>query len=152
MIPPFDLFPPIESPNTGSLEQDVQAYVEQYTHYLQTTPLRTVLPALISEAMRNPVLARRMRSMVANRRMSGVQMIERAIERGELPIGTDPVLAQELIIGPMLHRSFFDPDNFAVEDFQVFARIIISGMRDFWGQDSSFPKTTAKPSHFGNRR
>ena len=146
-IAAFDLLPPIQSPNTGSLEQDVQSYVEQYTRYLHTTPLRTVLPALISESMHNPALAQRLRSTVSRRRLSGVEIIERAIERGELPVDTNAVLAQELIIGPMLHRSFFDPDNFAATDFQVFARILIAGIRDYWGRGAhaSKEKEKAKP-------
>jgi len=135
-IAAFDLLPPIQSPNTGSLEQDLHAYVEQYTRYLHTTPLRTVLPALISESMHNPVLAQRLRSTVSRRRLSGMEIIERAVARGELPAKTDPMLVHELIIGPMLHRSFFDPDNFAETDFQAFARILIAGIRDYWGQEA----------------
>lgn len=141
-IAAFDLLPPIESPNKGSLEDDVQAYVEQYTYYLKTTPLRTVLPALVSEAMHNADLADKLRQTVAARRTTGVEMIRRAIERGELPPETDAALAQELIIAPMVHRSFFEPDSYAVEDFRTIARIIIAGLQTF--QTAAGAKPTVK--------
>lgn len=138
-IAAFDLLPLMKTPDTGNLEDDILAYIEQYTRFLKTTPLRGVLPALVSESMHNPDLAERLRSVVERRRLSGIAMIERAIERGELPAETNPMLAQELIISPMLHRSFFDPDGYAVEDFRAIAHTIVAGLR-------AAPLTTSRPA------
>ncbi|MFT4054412.1 MAG: TetR/AcrR family transcriptional regulator [Novosphingobium sp.] len=134
-IAAFDRLPEMERPDTGSLEADVHAYVEQYTHFVQTTALRAVLPALVSEAMHNADLAAKLRATVARRREQGIAMIRAAIDRGELPPGTDATLVQELIIAPMLHRSFFEPDTIAVEDFRVIARIVMAGVRGYARDD-----------------
>ncbi|MCP5395258.1 MAG: TetR/AcrR family transcriptional regulator [Sphingomonadaceae bacterium] len=128
-IAAFDLLPLIEVANTGSLEEDLVAYIGQYGEYLATTPLPSVLPALVAEAMHNDMLAEKLRQTVASRRGPGVDLIRRAIARGELPSGTDPELAHELIISPMLHRSFFDPSNFQLGDFRQMARVVIAGLR-----------------------
>ena len=142
-IAALNLLPPIESPNKGSLEDDVQAYVEQYTHYLKTTSLRTVLPALVSEAMHNADLASKLRQLVVVRRASGIEMIERAIERGELPPQTNAELAQELLIAPMVRRSFFEPDSYSIEDFRIISRIIIAGLQTFQSGKSQKPVSKA---------
>lgn len=125
----FDQLPLIEIESHGNLEEDILAYVEQYRDFVQTTPLNSVLPALVSEATHNEVLAERLKETVARRRETGIAMIRQAIARGELPANTDPALAQELIIGPMLHRSFFSPENITKDDFRYFARIIIAGFK-----------------------
>lgn len=128
-IAAFDLLPLIEVPETGDIENDILGYVDQYFEYLQTTSLRSVLPALVSEAMRNEPLAERLYETVMRRRASGIAMIQRAIDRGELPAGTNPAVAHELIVGPMIQRSFFEPWNLRREDFISMAKIIIAGLR-----------------------
>lgn len=128
-IAAFDLLPLMELPDTGCIEDDIISYIEQYTHFLKTTPLRGVLPALVSEAMHNSDLAERLNWVVDRRRASGILMIKRAIDRGELPQETNPELAQELIVSPMLHRSFFAPDSYALEDFRAIAHTIVAGLR-----------------------
>lgn len=136
-IAAFDQLPSIDIPESDNLEDDILAYVEQYGNFVRTTPLSSVLPALVSEATHNKVLAERLREVVDRRRASGIEMIRRAVSRGELPDNTDPVLVQELIIGPMLHRSFFFPENLNKTDFRYFARIIIAGLKAMSGQISS---------------
>ena len=137
-IAAFDLLPMIEVPDTGNLEDDVIQYLDQYGNFVRTTPLRSVLPALVSEAMHNPELAAKLRVTVEARRASGVEMVRQAIERGELPPSTDAGQAQELFIAPMLHRSFFAPENLSQRDFRAMARVIIAGLKAV-GEATSTP-------------
>ncbi|WP_170304590.1 TetR/AcrR family transcriptional regulator [Croceicoccus estronivorus] len=136
-IAAFDLLPLIEVPETGNLESEILGYIDQYYEFLRTTPLPSVLPALVSEAMHNEALAERLHETVDRRRASGIAMIQRAIDRGELPEGTDPALAHELMVGPMVQRSFFEPDNFKHEDFSLMAKIIIAGLKTMGPATSS---------------
>lgn len=136
-IAAFDQLPLIEIKETDNLKDDIIAYVEQYVQFVQTTPLNTVLPALVSEATHNPVLARKLQETVRRRRMSGVEMIRRAMERGELPEQTDPDLVQELIIGPMLQRSFFYPDQLNPQDYAFFVPVILAGLKALGAEASS---------------
>lgn len=128
-IAAFDLLPLIEPVETGDIESEIIAYIDQYYGFLRTTPLSSVLPALVSEAMHNPTLAERLNEVVQRRRESGIAMIRRAITRGELPATTPPDIAHELIVGPMLQRSFFEPANFRREDFLVMVRVIVAGLK-----------------------
>lgn len=125
----FDQLPLVEITDTGDLEENILSYIDQYGDFLRTTPLRSVLPGLVSEAMHNKALAEQLQETVERRRASGIEMFREAITRGDLPMTTDPILAHELIIGPMLHRSFFFPDNFCREDFSTIAKVIIAGLK-----------------------
>lgn len=125
----FDLLPLIEIESCGDLEEDILRYIEQYSRFMQTTPLRSVLPALVSEACHNPVLAEKLQQTVMRRRESGIALVEAAIARGELPACTDPVLAQELFIGTLVNRTFFLPENFDLSDFRTMARIVVAGLK-----------------------
>ena len=128
-IAAFDLLPLIDIPQTGDLESEILAYIGRYNEFLRTTSLPSVLPALVSEAMHNEALADRLFETVQRRRESGIAMIQRAVDRGELPAATNPVIAHELIVGPMIQRSFFEPGNFREEDFRLMAKIIIAGLK-----------------------
>jgi len=125
----FDLLPLIEIESCGDLEEDILRYIEQYSRFMQTTTLRSVLPALVSEACQNPVLAEKLQQTVMRRRESGIVLVEAAIARGELSASTDPVLAQELFIGPLVNRTFFFPENFDLADFRTLARIVVAGLK-----------------------
>ncbi len=136
-IAAFDLLPLIEIHETGDLEGEIVAYITQYYEFLRTTSLPSVLPALVSEAMHNEALAARLHETVNRRRASGIAMIQRAIDRGELPAATPPTIAHELIVGPMVQRSFFDPDNLEIDDFRLMAKIIVAGLKQVGGATSS---------------
>ena len=56
--------------------------------------------------------------------------------RGELPEQTDPDLVQELIIGPMLHRSFFYPDQLKPRE-----RCASTSNRNFEGRQGRLGRT-----------
>ncbi|MCB2067374.1 MAG: TetR/AcrR family transcriptional regulator [Erythrobacter sp.] len=128
-IAAFDLLPELELDETGNLEDDIVGYIAQYGGVLRTTPLRSVLPSLVAEAMHNRDLSDKLHQTVARRRRPGVRLIEHAVERGELPAGTDAEQAHELFIGPMLNRSFFDHERFSIDDFRTMARVVIAGLR-----------------------
>lgn len=128
-IAAFDQLPLIECKPLGNLELEILDYVNQYRGFLTNTSLNNILTALVSEAQHNKVIARRLSETVTRRRQSGIDMIQRAIERGELPEGTNAELIQELIIGPMLHRSMFNPADINDVDYMYFAKLIIAGAK-----------------------
>ena len=95
--------------------------------------LRSVLPALVSEAAHNENLSARLLATVEKRREPGLDIIRRAVKRGELPRNTDIMMAYELFIGPLMHRSFFYPQNIRRKDFQRMVELIAFGLKKFKG-------------------
>ncbi|MBW2500867.1 MAG: TetR/AcrR family transcriptional regulator [Deltaproteobacteria bacterium] len=99
--------PPLETVDTGSLRGDLEATFAQFMRVVADSPLVSLLTALAAERLRRPQFARELDPYIEERMMPIHAAVERAIARGELPQGTNPVLLSELIGGPILLRLFF---------------------------------------------
>ena len=64
-----------------------------------------IIPDLLAEAARNPQIAQTLQGCCGSTSdRSAPTWSSRAIGRGELPAGTDPDLAVDLIVGPLYWR------------------------------------------------
>ncbi|HEU5110077.1 MAG TPA: TetR/AcrR family transcriptional regulator [Micromonosporaceae bacterium] len=92
-------------PDTGTLRGDLEMLLRIVARALEHRLASQIIPDLLAEAARNPVIARTLHEALrANQRDVGALLINRAIERGELPPGSDPEAAVELIVGPLYWR------------------------------------------------
>jgi AcrR family transcriptional regulator len=97
----------IPIPNTGSLEGDVSRYITSAMTLLTRAPARRILPDLYAEANRNTRLGNAIRkSIVDRKRQSAGQILERAIERGELSSELDYDAAFAVLMGPIYWELF----------------------------------------------
>ncbi|WP_017624495.1 TetR/AcrR family transcriptional regulator [Nocardiopsis chromatogenes] len=92
-------------PDTGSLSGDVHELVTTAAQALRHPLARQIVPDLLAEAARSPEIAATLQEALqrTQRGIAGV-VIRNAVERGELPEGTDPELALDLILGPVYWR------------------------------------------------
>ncbi|MBB5866906.1 AcrR family transcriptional regulator [Allocatelliglobosispora scoriae] len=89
-------------PDTGTLRGDIEALTAILMLALRHPLFSTVVPDLLAEAARNPELAQTLQEALrANQQEIGRLLIGRAVQRGDLAADTDPVLAADLIIGPV---------------------------------------------------
>ncbi len=64
-----------------------------------------IIPDLLAEAARSPELAEALRTALHESQQSmAAAMVERAVERGEIPAGVDGKLALDLLTGPLYWR------------------------------------------------
>lgn len=92
-------------PDTGTLLGDLEMLLRIIARALQHPLASQIIPDMLAEAARNPVIAETLReALLANQRDIGELVIGRAVQRGELPIGADPEAAVELIVGPIYWR------------------------------------------------
>lgn len=105
-------------PDTGSLAGDLRSILAHSISSLESEAGR-LLRGLVGEMFKNAELA-----AIARERLGGAggepidEVLERAVGRGEIP-PTDPVLARNLIIGPLFHRFLIDgeaPDPAIVDE------------------------------------
>jgi AcrR family transcriptional regulator len=92
-------------PDTGSLRGDLLAALRSWIRVVKGTVTGRTLVGLIAEVQRDPELAevwsdRFVRPVRAQHRI----MIDRAVERGEIPSDTDADVALDLLFGPAYHR------------------------------------------------
>lgn len=92
-------------PDTGSLRGDLLAALRAWIRSVTTTSAGPVLAGLIAEAQMDPALANAWRERVVEQlRGQHKVMLDRAVERGEIPSETDYELVLDLLFGAAYHR------------------------------------------------
>jgi AcrR family transcriptional regulator len=92
-------------PDAGSLRADVRETLDGLLDWLTHPRFSRILADLVAEMARNPDLADVVQTMIGMpRRERGMAMLQRAIERGELPPDTDLELALDLMAAPLYWR------------------------------------------------
>jgi AcrR family transcriptional regulator len=95
----------IPVPDTGSLYGDLLAYLRDGYEVITHPLVSVIAPDLLAEAARNPELAEAFITQVRDpRRGRAAGMIQRAIERGEVPADIDVDCAMDFIGGPLYWR------------------------------------------------
>ena len=89
-------------PHTGSFAGDLQLLMMIVSRALQHRIASQIIPDLMAEAARNPQIAETLqKALRAHQQSVGDKLIGQAVARGELPAGTDPEVAVDLILGPL---------------------------------------------------
>lgn len=97
--------PLAEIGDTGSLRGDLLAYLRATSKLLRHPLASQIVPDLLAEGVREPELAKVFADVVERpRRERGVELLNRAIERGEIAPDIDQDLALDLLIGPFYWR------------------------------------------------
>jgi AcrR family transcriptional regulator len=100
----WDTFRP-SLPDTGSLRGDLLALVRPWVRRARKRPYARVVAALVEETHTDPEFAKLYHERFVNpRRDPARAVLERAIERDEIPEDTDVELALDLLYGPLFHR------------------------------------------------
>ncbi|WP_236569719.1 TetR/AcrR family transcriptional regulator [Streptomyces sp. MBT59] len=99
------------APATGSLYGDVRAVLELAAYALRHPVASQVIPDLLVEAARNPEEGRfdrlgdlRIAGRLDQQQGVAAVVVREAVARGELPEGSDPDRALDLIVGPLYWR------------------------------------------------
>ena len=91
--------------NTGSLRGDLISLLTPWARVASSRPYGRVIAALVSEAQTDPAYAAEyQRRVVQPRRDRARAILDRAIERGEIPPSTNAEVAIDLLYGPLYHR------------------------------------------------
>ncbi|GDY33125.1 TetR/AcrR family transcriptional regulator [Gandjariella thermophila] len=97
--------PLAEIADTGSLRGDLLAYLRATSKLLRHPLASQIVPDLLAEGAREPVLAQVFADVVERpRRERATELLQRAVERGELPPDMDTDLALDLLFGPLYWR------------------------------------------------
>jgi AcrR family transcriptional regulator len=91
--------------NLGDTRKEFMALVSTAIRLLSSTLMGRVMQGLVSDLATDPELAAAFRERVLSVRADAVrQLVAQAVERGDLPPGTDSSLAHELLISPIYYR------------------------------------------------
>lgn len=91
--------------DTGSLEGDLRAFFERCVEHLANPTVARIVSDLLARIVRDAAFAKALDDRVGSvRRGRGIAMIDRAVDRGELPAECDRDLAADLILAPLYWR------------------------------------------------
>jgi AcrR family transcriptional regulator len=106
------------TPDTGSIETDLREFARWIVDVLTGDVGVAAVSVLFSDAGRLPEIAEIKRELFVERHKLAAPMVERAIKRGELPVGTDSRELIGLAAAPIYYRLLVtsEPINSAVAD------------------------------------
>lgn len=122
----------VTDPDTGSLRNDLVQLLAVFQQTVRTTPLGHVFPRMVAEVAEGSDLGRLYtRRVIEPRRQMLRSILQRGVDRGELPSGTDLELGLELIMGPVMLRRLFGkvPARGARGLAERHADVVIAGLR-----------------------
>ena len=97
------VMPPL--PESGDLRQDLLAVVKGIVQVLARSPEGAVIPALAADIMHDREMAEQFRNqMIRPRRSAVTQILQRAVDRGELPSDLDTELLLDVYAGAVFYR------------------------------------------------
>jgi AcrR family transcriptional regulator len=92
-------------PDTGTLRGDLLAALRGWIRSVTRTPAGRMLAGLVAEAQRDPALAAAWRDRVIEPlRVRNTVLVQRAVERGEIPPDVDEDVVLDLLFGSAYHR------------------------------------------------
>jgi AcrR family transcriptional regulator len=119
----------VEAPDTGSLRGDIDAFLSDLGSALDNPVVRSVATDLLAEAHRDsPLTAKLIEQIRDPRRVRAGQIIQRAIDRGELSRQADISLALDLLAGPLMFRSLVLTEPYDSKYADNLAASIVAGM------------------------
>jgi AcrR family transcriptional regulator len=112
---------PLEIPDTGSFEGDVTALLTSLAHLLRSEKWTSVLPSVIDAAERDPDIAAMYSRLQEGYSAPLQSIIQRALQKGDLPKTTDATLLVAALTGPLFYRRWFSREPLT----SAFARQIV---------------------------
>ena len=91
-------------PDTGSVEADLRQLAQAFVAWVTSPTGRMIFAAVYSDAARIPGISDVRRELFEYGPRRAAVVIERAIERGELPADTDPAAVFRALIAPIYFR------------------------------------------------
>ncbi len=118
--------PPL-SVETGALRTDILAWLRDALAFA-STPLGRGIIRVIQAERGHPELAKISRTLRREQRAARLGLVERAIERGELPHGTDPEVFTDLCFLPVTTRCIAYGERLAPNYIERTLDIVLRGV------------------------
>jgi AcrR family transcriptional regulator len=118
----------IPVPDTGSVRGDLVELARLVSAYL-SMPLGRAVVAIAAFTVEDESIAEARAKLVASRLEAMRILIDRAIDRGELPVGTDARFALEMLVSPLHMRTFMTGEPLTDRLPEQVVDMILDGLR-----------------------
>ena len=117
----------LPTPDTGSLRGDLNSLMTMLVDIASDTSMRQLMLDLLSAAAKDPELAAVQQAMARERMKPILEVVGRAIERGEID-EADPDLVLMFIEGPLLARMMLSAEPITNEEIPRLIDFIVRGL------------------------
>ncbi|MDT0343146.1 TetR/AcrR family transcriptional regulator [Streptomyces litchfieldiae] len=93
-------------PDTGTADGDLRAITAEVVSGFTGAATAPVARALVAAAVRDPAAGRALHAFLTGRQRAAAAVVSRAVDRGELPPGTDPEEVVRMAVAPLYYRLF----------------------------------------------
>lgn len=124
-------------PDTGTLTSDLRALTELLRTGFTDPESAPVATAFVAAGMHHPEAADALRAFYTARHREAAAIIDRAIARGELEPGIDPIEIVRFAVAPLFHRLFITHEPITTADTRRAADAAIAVAR--------LPRDSEKP-------
>ncbi len=128
VIEAFNRWPALTPHDRGTLMADLLGLYRQFLRILHQPPSNAIMPTLVAERAHNPALAAVFDPLMQRRRDPVRVVLERAMERGELPRTTDVELAVDALMGVTVLRMYFMPGDLSIPAIREFLTVLLRGL------------------------
>lgn len=115
---------PFPTPNTGSLADDLQAFMEAVLPIVSDHTMQQTMMGIVSKASTDPEFSALHQSMILERMTPIRTMLELARARGEIDPDLDLTLAMDLVEGPFFFRKMVRREPITETDLRQLLRLI----------------------------
>lgn len=131
----------VEVPDTGDLDRDLQLLARAVTATLATADGAGTVRAMVSGAQHSDAVRRLVTAFWADRTAQASEIVRRAVERGQLPPGTQPDLVIRYLGAPLYHQLLvtLEPLSTATADLTAAATAAAARAGVFTASPSSIP-------------
>ncbi|MDQ6669318.1 MAG: TetR/AcrR family transcriptional regulator [Chloroflexota bacterium] len=134
-------------PDTGSLRGDLITFGSAIVNNLNASHGRALVKTLVEAVDQSPELLARTRSFWRERLGMAADLVQRAIQRGELPTDTDPDFVIEGLIAPLYLRLLVTGEPLSRDLVERVVDLLLDGALRGGASIRSEPS----PGHFGRR-
>lgn len=117
---------PLDDVDTGSLAGDLEAYLVELGERMERGRMSDVLPHLIEVACHDEGIRARLDDYVQYRRAPMIAMLQRGLDRGELPADADVDVICDVLLGPFVYRRLLTGTSLG-RDFVVRLLAVVLG-------------------------
>jgi AcrR family transcriptional regulator len=115
--------------DTGSIEGDLRELARSSVALLLNPANRAVIDIVVSEAVHNPSARDTLTTFFAARVANASVIVRRAVERGEVPAGTDAAEVIRLVGAPYYARLYITGDPIGMDDADRAAAVVALAAR-----------------------
>ncbi|TMR95243.1 TetR/AcrR family transcriptional regulator [Nonomuraea basaltis] len=119
----------IPIPDTGAIEADLRALARALVQSFTSQTGQAILAAMVTGAAHLPEIAAARRHVFQDRLARAEPVVTRAIERGELPSGTDPAGVLTTLAAPIYLRLLITADPIDDATADQAARVALAAAR-----------------------